>query len=476
MRSYSRHLATAAICACLVPAANAALDVAGLDASIDACTSFYQYANNTWLAATKIPADRARLGTTDIIGQRNEKILLDALEAERGRTDTHRKYAPGTPEWMAIEYFRSGMFTNRIEYYNYVALFPLIDRANAVASPNDIAAALGYLHENGVAAGFSYSVDPDRKDSNRYQLDLQQGGLGLPDRDYYFLEDERSKSLREGYRAHVTRMFQLLGDKPELAATNAASVIALETELARVSMTATERRDVDKTYNRRTLAELAAETPGFPWETYLDALKARNVPDVNVSQPEFFKALAKLVNDKSYDWKSYLRWQVATAAADKMPKRFDDENFDFFERQFKGVKAPPPRARKVLKIMGGPYGEKGLGMALGKIYVDAAFPPEAKKRALDLVTNVRAAPSPAPRSAPSTSSRTGSPPTTSTTSATWAASASRSTARIGSSRRTSSTRTTSRPITRSCFPPASCSRPTSTPRPTTRSTTAASAW
>jgi predicted metalloendopeptidase len=210
----------------------------------------------------------------------------------------------------------------------------LFERASAVATPAEIAATIGYLHTNGIGAGFSYSVDPDRKNSTRYLLELSQGGLGMPDRDYYFLEDERSKKLRDGYRTHVRRMFELLDDPPEVAARNADNVIRLETELAKVSMTATERRDVDKTYNRKTVAELAADAPGFPWDAYLDAMRARNVADLNVAQPEFMKAFAKLADDASATGRRTCAGRSSTRGA-QAAQRFEDEHFDFYERQFR---------------------------------------------------------------------------------------------------------------------------------------------
>ena len=381
----------AAALAALAATAHAALDVPGLDRTIDACADFYQFANKSWLQATPIPSDRARWGTFEIIDQRNEKVLLEAIDRELKSNYQAQKYARGTPEWMALKYYQSGMNTNRIEYHGYRPLVALFDRAQAVASPADLARTLGYLHANGIGAGFALSVEADRKNSTRYLAEISQGGLGLPDRDYYFLEDERSTRLREGYRKHVARMFELLGDSTEAAARNAATVIGLETELARASMTATERRDVDKTYNKKTVAELAAEAPGFPWAEYFAALGARDFAEMNVAQPGFFKVFARLAAERGADWKTYLRWHIVHDAATKMPKRFDEEHFDFYERQFKGVETAPPRHRKVLKIVAGNFGEQGVGMAIGRIFVDEAFPPAAKARALELIANVKAA-------------------------------------------------------------------------------------
>jgi predicted metalloendopeptidase len=370
--------------------AQASLDVAGIDRSVDACTSFYQYANKSWLAATTIPADRARWGTFEIIDARNEKVLVDAINKALKAKDLGG-YAVGSPEWRALKYWQSGHDRNRIKYWGYGPIRPYLERGNGVNDAADIAGALGFLHANGFPAAFTFDVDADRKDSTRYLAQIFQGGLGLPDRDYYFRDDERSNQQRADYREHLERMFKLLEDSPEQAKKNADTVFAFETELAKASMTAVERRDVDKTYNRMTIAELEASAPGLPWRAYFDALGAKGMETVNIAQPGYLKAVAKLAAERPGDWRPYLRWHVARAAASKLPPAFEEESFDFYERKLRGVEVPPPRHRTVLRTIGGNYGEQGVGMALGKIFVDAAFPPEAKKRAEELIGNVKAA-------------------------------------------------------------------------------------
>ncbi len=391
MKHPALRVTLAAVLTAFATASQAALDVAGLDRSIDACADFYQFSNKSWLQATPIPGDRPRWGTFEIIGERNEKVLLGAIERELNRLYRQKKYARGTPEWMALQYYSAGMNLNRIDYHSYRTLLPLFERAQAAASPTELARTLGYLHSQGIGAGFSFAVAPDPIDSSRYLAAIVQGGLGLPDRDYYFLEDERARKQREGYRKHVANMFELLEETPEAAARNAGAVIALETELARASMTATERRDVDKTYNRKTVAELDADAPGFPWAEYFEALGTKGMASLNVAQPGFFKAFARLAGERGWDWKAYLRWHIVKDAATKLPPRFDEESFDFYQRQLKGVQEPPPRHRKVLEIVGGPYGSQGVGMALGRIFVDEAFPPGARARAQELIDNVKAA-------------------------------------------------------------------------------------
>jgi putative endopeptidase len=388
-RSSARGILAAALAALYLPA-HAALDVAGLDKSIDVCTDLYQYANKSWLASTQIPSDRSSWGTFQLIAQHNEELLFGVLDKGM-RELSSGKYKRGSPEWMAFNYYRAGMDQNRIEYWSYSPIRPLLKMGSEVKTPADIAAALGKLHAQGMGAGFTFEVEPDRKDSGHYLGQFVQGGLSLPDRDYYFLDDERSKQARAGFVKHMQKMFELLQDTPEQAQRNAQTVFALEMELARASMTSTERRDVDKTYNKMAQAQLAALAPQLPWKDYFAALGATGEPDVNVNQPEFFKAVARLAAERPQDWPAYLRWHIVHAAAPVLPLAFEKEDFDFFERQLRGVKDPPPRKRKVLRIMGGIYGEHGVGMALGKLFVEASFPPEAKARSLVLINNVKAA-------------------------------------------------------------------------------------
>lgn len=385
-RTAFRPLALALALAALP--APAALDVAGLDRSVDPCTDFYQYANRKWMQSTPIPDDRARWGTFEEIGLRNERVLVEALE------EAQKKPLPpaGSPQRMAIQYYASGMDLAAIERAGLGPIEPLIALARSVASPRDLALAIARLHAAGVGAGFAFDVDPDAKESTRYLAEVAQGGLGLPDRDYYFLEDERSKKLREGYRRHVAKMFELAGEGAEAAARSAETVIALESEMARASMTALERRDVDKTYNKMTLAELEAQAPGFRWRDYFTAIGALELKELNVAQPAFATALGRLAVERpAADWQTYLRWHVLRSTANTLPAAFVAERFDFYERQFRGTKSPPPRPRLVLTTIGGTYGEQGLGMAIGRIFVDRTFSPQAKARALELVTNVKLA-------------------------------------------------------------------------------------
>ncbi|MGZ5111829.1 MAG: M13 family metallopeptidase [Usitatibacter sp.] len=388
MKRFAIRPLLAAILASFAASVPAAIDVGGFDLSIDPCADLYQHVNRNWIESTEIPADRFAWGTGAIVDQRNERLLLEALDEALAQPLP----AAGTTKRKVLQFYASGMDTAAIDKAGLGPLEPHFDRIAATHDADGLAATLGALHIQGIGAGFDFEVRQDAKQSTRYLAEVSQGGLGLPERDYYFKDDERTKSLREGYRKHVARMFELAGDKPEDAERNAGTVFALETDLARASMNAVERRDVDKTYNKMTVAQLAKDAPGFPWPAYFKALGLENVSEVNVAQPAFFQAFAKLAADRpAADWQTYLRWHLLHDAATKLPAAFAQAHFDFYDAQLQGVKTPPPRARHVLVTISGRYGSMPMGQGVGEIFVEKAFPPEAKARALDLVKNVKAA-------------------------------------------------------------------------------------
>jgi putative endopeptidase len=240
------------------------------------------------------------------------------------------------------------------------------------------------LHERSVSGLFSSGVSPDAKNSSLYAFHLRQGGLGLPDRDYY-LKDDFAKQ-REAYRGHITTMFTLLGEKPADAARHAATVIELETALARASRTRVELRDPIKNYNKFATADWLAQTPGLPWRTYLDASGLKSLPYALVGQPEFFAALEKLVAERPLaDWKTYLRWHVLSEAAPSLHRAVEEENFAFYGKTLRGQEQPEPRWQRAAKTIDGAIGE-----ALGQLYVEQYFPPAARARMDELIGNLRA--------------------------------------------------------------------------------------
>jgi len=355
----------AAILGALALNAGAVLDVDSLDRGADPCADFYRYANGRWIESTPIPDDRSRYGAFDQIDERNEKILRTALEEAR-RNPPPAASAQGK----VARYFASGMDRDAIEKTGLAPLDGAFARAAAVKDAASLAATLAAFETQGFDAGFNFAVRPDAKESTRYLAQLGQGGLGLPDRDYYFRDDAQSVKIREAYLGHVARMLALAGAGATEADSAAKDVLALETELARASMTNVERRDVDKTYNKMTVAQLAEAAPGFPWQDYFAAMGAKDVPQLNVAQREFFKAFAKLAaSEPAEHWREYLRWQVLRSAASKLPAAFAQENFDFYEGIVRGKKVRPPREREVIEVIGGRYGGEPMAQAMAMIFV-----------------------------------------------------------------------------------------------------------
>ena len=208
-----------------------------------------------------------------------------------------------------------------------------------------------------------------------------QGGLGMPDRDYYFRDDEKSKQLRADYEQHVAKMFALAGDAPEKAAGEAKTVMAIETALAKASRSRVELRDPEKNYHPMALAEMKRLTPDWPWQSYLQEVGAPKLEQVNIRQPEFFKAMnEELSSVPLADWKIYLRWHVIHANAPALPEKFVEENFDFYDRKLSGTKEMLPRWKRCVQST-----DRNLGEALGQVYVDKYFPPAAKARAKEMV-------------------------------------------------------------------------------------------
>lgn len=382
-------LRLAAALAAAIPAVCAAtLDVPGLAKDVSPCDDFYAYANARWLETTAIPDDKPRWGTFDEIDKRNRARLQEMLAAAAASNP----FAPGSNRHKVVAYYASGMDEAAIARAGLGPLAPLFAAIDAVKAPADLPAALAALHRAGVTAGFSLPVRQDAKDSRRYLAHFQPGGLGLPDRDYYFRDDERSKAQREAYRAHVSAIFRLAGENAAAAPRLAATVVEFETELARAQLTNVERRDPEKTYNLRRVAQLAEEAPGFGWKPYLDAIGATGLDELNLTQPAAAAALAKLAASRpAADWRAYLRWHVLRAAAPRLPRAFEEAHFDFFQRTLTGVLQMPPRNERVIETIGGRVGAEPLGQALGELFVGEAFPPEAKRRALELVGHVKAA-------------------------------------------------------------------------------------
>jgi putative endopeptidase len=358
------------------------LDVNAMDRTADPCTDLYRYSCGGWMAANPIPQDQSRWSVYGKLYQDNQRflwgILDDLAKATSARNANQQKIGDD---------FAACMDEGAVEKLGARPLKPYLDAIAAIRTKRDLAHVLARLHA-GVGSGFfSVGSNQDYADSTQVIAWAYAGGLGLPDRDYYTKDDERSRTLREQYVAHVERMFALLGDAPDKAGAEAATVMEIETALARASLTRVERRDPYKLFHKMDRVALIALTPSFDWNRYLRDIGIANVDTFNVTQPDFYKELDRQLSTRSLDEiRTYLRWHLARAAAPYLSSAFVNENFAFYGKTLRGTPQLRPRWKRCVTLV-----DSYLGEALGQEFVRRAFGPELKASTLRMAKQVEQA-------------------------------------------------------------------------------------
>jgi putative endopeptidase len=343
---------------------------------------FYQYANGKWIAQTDIPADRPSLYVFTLLDDANKEKLRTILEAAAKDQSAPKDSIKGK----VGSFYRSGMDEAKIEAAGAQPLQEAFDRIAAIKGADSILPEVAALHLLGVPAGFLFGSTIDSKDSRRNIAELFQGGLSLPDRDFYLKDDDKSKATRAAFLVHLKKMFGLLGEKPEDAERHAQTVLDFETRLAKASRARVDLRDPHLNYHLMSVADMEKETPGVAWKPYFQALGLGELAELNVGQPDFLKEVGRLVKEAPVDdWKTYLRWHLLNAYAGRLSSAFVTEDFHFKGTVLSGTPKNRPRWQRVTAET-----DHLLGEALGQLYVAEAFPPEAKEKALALVKNVRA--------------------------------------------------------------------------------------
>jgi putative endopeptidase len=357
-----------------------AFSVNYMDRSVDPSTNFYLFADGQWLKDNPVPPDKSRWASFTELAERNWFLIHEILNAA---ALSQEALPPHSPRREVGDLFTSVMDTNRIEQLGLKPLAGDLKQIDRVQSAKDLFALLADFHQRGIGGIFDAGFGPDEKNSSIYAVELSQGGLSLPDRDYY-LKDSFAEKLKL-YHDHVRKMFELLGEKPADAEAHAAIVIQLETELAKASRTRVDLRDPNKNYNKFIGGELAAKTPGLLWNVYFEERNLAKPAYEIVGQPEFFEAVNQLVEQRPIsDWKVYLRWHLLHGSAPFLPAAIERENFNFFGKVLSGQPEQEPRWKRAAHIIDGTIGE-----ALGQLYVEKYFPPEARARMNDLVENLK---------------------------------------------------------------------------------------
>ena len=356
--------------------------LSNMDKTCKPCDDFYQFAMGGWMKANPIPAEYPTWGTFTELRDKNLAGMRTILESA-----SNSKAAAGSNEQKIGDFYASCMDTSAIEGAGLKPLAAELAEVEAIQDRKGLDSEIARLHRRSNNVAFGFGSVPDFKNSSQMIAVAHQGGLGMPDRDYYLREDDHSKQLREGYVKHVAKMFELTGDAPDKAASEAKTVMALETSLAKASRTRVELRDPEKNYNKMTLAELKSLTPDWSWTGYMQAVGSPSAAEINIGQPDFFKELDRQLSGTPLgDWKVYLRWHVIHNAAPALSDAFVQENFEFYGKQLSGTKELQPRWKRCAQSV-----NQNLGEALGEVYVQKYFPPEAKARAKEMVNNLIAA-------------------------------------------------------------------------------------
>ncbi|MBO3270104.1 M13 family metallopeptidase [Hymenobacter defluvii] len=356
------------------------LDVADLDTTVSPCDDFFHYSGGNWLRNNPIPAYASSWGPRNLLGDRTQALLKQILEDA-----ANTRASKGSNLQKVGDYYASGMDSVGLDRAGLKYLQPELRRIDAIISRDALRRELAHQQTLGTGAYFRAGVSPDRKNSSVYAVNLNQGGLSMPDRDYYLKDDVRSTTVRNAYVEYMTTVFELLGNAPATARQRAANVLALETRLARASKSRVELRDPYANYNKMPLAEFDRAYPAVGLGDMLKQNGLGAVQEVIVGQPAFFQELNTVLQSTPLlEQKTYLTWQLVSSVTSALPQAYSDAAFRFQQVQ-SGTKQQPTRWKRMLAATDGTLGE-----AFGQLYVDKAFSPEAKQKALDMLANIKA--------------------------------------------------------------------------------------
>lgn len=360
------------------------LDIPSMDQTANPCVDFYQYTCGGWMKNNPIPGDQAAWSVYGKVTEENGQFLWGVLE------DAAKPSPDRTPAQQKIgDYFQACMDEARIESLGAAPLKPLLDSIGALKSKRDLAALLAAEHVRNYGSGwlFGFGSDQDYGDATQVIAFAHAGGLGLPDRDYYTKDDAKSKDIRAKYLQHVANMLQLTGESKAQAAKDARTVMRIETDLAKASLTRVEQRNPYNLFHKMSPSELAKLTPSFDWKRYLADTNLASIQTLNVTQPKFFKAVDKEIKTIPLaDWKAYLRWHAAHSRAPYLSSNFVAEDFNFYRKTLRGVTEMPPRWKRCVR-----YVDRDLGEALGQEFVRRTFTADTKAKTVDMTRRIETA-------------------------------------------------------------------------------------
>ncbi|MEO9853476.1 MAG: M13 family metallopeptidase [Reichenbachiella sp.] len=361
----------------------ASLDLSLRDTTVAPNQNFYRYANGGWLDKTEIPADRSAWGSFHELFENNEKVLSFVLEeATKGEI-----YDENSNEIKAANFYTSAMDSLGIEKMGAEPLKPMLAQIDELQSKADLESTLSALQMIGITPFFNIFVGIDDKQTDKYIMNLTQSGLGLPDRDYYFREDNTGKDIIAGYKAYIAKLFVLVGEDSIAASAQAENIFALESKMAEQSMTRLERRNPETTYNNISLADLQERSAWIDWKSFFAGIGVDEISEINVNQLEYISNMPEIIATTDLaSIKDYLKLRFVSSSTGYLSNDFVMAGFDFYSKQLSGQQEMRPRAKRMVNAT-----NRNLGDALSKLYVDEVFPPEAKEKCLEMVNNIKAA-------------------------------------------------------------------------------------
>lgn len=356
-----------------------AIDVNNIDTTINPGDNFYQYVNANWLKNNPVPEDKSYYGAFTELRDKSiedQKKLINKLIKQKNKK--------GTNAQKIADFYNSGMNADRIEKQGIESLKKEFDAIESIKSADDLIDEIAHLHSIGITAAFNFDAEQDLKNSEMVITWLDQGGLGLPDRDYYLEDTQRSKEIRNEYVKHIVKMFELIGFKNDVATQNSLTIMDIETKMAEASMSRLKRRNPNNIDHKMTMKELNELTPNLNWKRYFSQIGLGNIDALNIASPEFLTELNKMINEVNIDdWKIYLQWNLINRTANYLNSEIENEDFAFYGKVLSGQDKMKPRWRRVLNAT-----NRAMGFAVGQLYVKENFPPESKERMLKLVANL----------------------------------------------------------------------------------------